>query len=92
MPNCGRGRQYTFSYPDYLNLQSQMPSFNGLAAVEYRGATLRGEPWSKSLLVGVVSRNFLTTLGVEAAKGHMFSEQDDQERKNMPAVVISHRL
>jgi len=88
----GRGRQYTFSYPDYLDLQSQMPSFDGLAAADYRGATLHGEPWSKNLIVGVVSRNFFSVLGVQAAKGHMFSEQDDQERRNLPGVVISHRL
>jgi predicted permease len=88
----GRGRQYTFSYPDYLDLQNQMPSFDGLAAVEYRGPTLHGEPWSKNLLAGVVSRNFFSVLGVKAAKGYMFSEQDDQEQRNLPGVVIGHRL
>ncbi len=88
----GHGRQDSFSYPDYLDLQSQIPSFDGLAAVEYRGTTLRGEPWSKNLLVGVVSRNFFSMLGVQAAKGYMFSEQDDQEQQNLPGVVISHRL
>ncbi|MEJ2705966.1 MAG: ABC transporter permease [Sedimentisphaerales bacterium] len=79
------GRQRTFSYSDYLDLQSQMPSFDGLAAVEYRGATLRGEPWCKSLLVGSVSRNFFSVLGVQA-------ERDDRDRQNLPGVVISHRL
>jgi predicted permease len=86
------GCQRTFSYSDYLNLQSQMPSLDGLAAVEYRGASLHGEPWSKSLLVGSVSRNFFSVLGVQAVKGHVFSEQDDRERQNLPGVVISHRL
>ena len=73
--SSGRDRQDTFSYPDYLDLQSQIPSFDGLTAVEHRGATLRGEPWSKSLLVGVVSRNFFSVLGVKASKGQRFSEQ-----------------
>jgi predicted permease len=86
------GRQRTFSYSDYLDLQSQMPSFDGLAAVEYRGASLRGEPWCKSLLVGSVSRNFFSVLGVQAVKGHVFSERDDRERQSLPGVVISHRL
>lgn len=90
--SSGRGRQYSFSYPDYLDLQSQISSFEGLAAVEYRGPTLHDEPWSKSLLAGVVSRNFFSVVGVKAAKGQMFSEQDDQERQNLPGVVISHRL
>jgi len=90
--SSGRDREYSFSYPDYLDLQSQMPSFDGLAAVEYRGATLHGEPWSRSLRVAVVSRNFFSVLGVRAEKGQMFSEQDDQDRKNLPGVVISHRL
>ena len=85
-------RQRTFSYSDYLDLQSQMPSLDGLAAVEYRGASLRGEPWSKNLLVGSVSRNFFSVLGVQAVKGQVFSERDDRERRNLPGVVISHRL
>ena len=88
----GHGRQYDFSYPDYLDLRSQMSSFKDLAAVEYRGPTLHDEPWSKSLLAGVVSRNFFSVLGVKAEKGQMFSEKDDQERQNVPGVVISHRL
>jgi predicted permease len=88
----GHGLQYGFSYPEYLDLQSQIPSLAGLASVEYRGPTLRGEPWSRSLLAGVVSRNFFSVLCIEAATGQMFSEQDDQERQNLPGVVISHRL
>ncbi len=87
----GRG-EGGFSYPDYLALKEQMISLSGLTAIEYRGASLRREPWSRDLTVGVVSRDFFDVLGVRACLGRMFSEDDDDTLKVLPGVVISHEL
>jgi predicted permease len=81
-----------FRYADYQHIKEQMASFSGLAAVEYRGTTLAGEPWSKDVTVGVVSRNFFFVLGVKAYRGRVFTEDDDPDLKNRLAIVMSHRL
>jgi putative ABC transport system permease protein len=88
-----QGRPYwTFCYPDYLALKEQMTSLSDLAAVEYRGATLKGEPWSKDLTIAVVSRNFFSVLGVQACVGYVFSENDDETLRSRAGIVISHEL
>jgi predicted permease len=81
-----------FCYPDYLALKEQMTSLSDLAAVEYRGATLKGEPWSKDLTVAVVSRNYFSVLGVQACVGYVFHENDDEALKSRAGIVISHAL
>jgi putative ABC transport system permease protein len=81
-----------FCYPDYLALKEQMTSLSDLAAVEYCGTTLRGEPWSKDLTVAVVSRNFFSVLGIQACVGYVFSENDDEALQSRAGIVISHEL
>jgi hypothetical protein len=81
-----------FCYPDYLALKEQMASLSDLAAVEYRGATLKGEPWSRDLTVAVVSRNFFSVLGVQACVGYVFTENDDDALQSRAGIVISHEL
>jgi putative ABC transport system permease protein len=81
-----------FCYPDYLALKEQMASLSDLAAVEYRGATLKGEPWSRDLTVAVVSRNFFSVLGVPACVGYVFTENDDDALQSRAGIVISHEL
>jgi putative ABC transport system permease protein len=81
-----------FCYPDYLALKEQMTSLSDLAAVEYRGATLKGEPWSRDLTVAVVSRNYFSVLGVQACVGYVFSENDDEALRSRAGIVISHAL
>jgi predicted permease len=81
-----------FHYADYQPIKEQMSSFSGLAAVEYRGTTLKGDPWTQNLLVAVVSRNFFSVLGVKAYRGRVFTEDDDPDLKTQHAVVLSHRL
>jgi predicted permease len=81
-----------FCYPDYLALKEQMTSLSDLAAVEYCGTTLRGEPWSKDLTVAVVSRNFFSVLGIQACVGYVFTENDDDALKSRSGIVISHEL
>jgi putative ABC transport system permease protein len=81
-----------FCYPDYLALKGQMTSLSDLAAVEYRGATLKGEPWSRDLTIAVVSRNYFSVLGVQACVGYVFNENDDEALKSRAGIVISHAL
>ncbi len=82
----------SFSWPDYEDIRDGMQSLSGLAAVQHRGASLRGEVYSVNLLADVVSRNFFDVLGVNAQPGDVFSETDSDDLRNQPAVVISHSL
>jgi hypothetical protein len=61
-----------FSYPDFQNIREQLRSLSDLAAIQHRGAILRRDELSESLLADVVSRNYLAVLGVRAASGDVF--------------------
>jgi putative ABC transport system permease protein len=88
-----RGNPYgPFSYPVYLALKDQMSCLSDLAAFQYRGASIEGEPWTKDLHAAVVSRNYFSVLGVKASLGRVFSENDDEEMRNEPGVVLSYNL
>ena len=88
-----RGNPYgSFSYPVYLALKDQMSCLSDLAAFQYRGASIEGEPWTEDLTVAVVSRNYFSVLGVKASLGRVFSENDDEEMRNEPGVVLSYNL
>jgi len=87
-----RHRYSGFSYPDFLELQRQMQSLSGLAAVQYRGANLFREELSEQLIVAVVSRNFFSVLGIRPHLGQFFSEDDETALKGEPVVVLSHDL
>ena len=79
-----------FSYPMFRELQAQQTAFAGLgasyaipASTAYRNAALN----SRALLV---SGNYFSLLGVGAAMGRVFDEQDDREPGAHPLVVLSH--
>src|SRR3974390_191672 len=59
-PKVPRG---SFSYPDYLQLQAQMHSLVGLAAVGRANVIFVRDELSEIRPIGVVSRNFFSVLG-----------------------------
>ncbi len=80
------------SYPDYLDYRDQSGSFSGIAA--FSGITLSvksgGEP---QMVPGmIVSGNYFSVLGVDAADGRMFDQDDDREPGANPVAVISYGL
>ena len=72
---------------DYLDYRSAT-SLAGVAAVDYRGPVLTINGVSERTYAEVVSDNFFTLLGVEAATGRTFRE----EAEPSPAIVLGHRF
>lgn len=85
--HTAEGRQLGTSWLDYLDLKSA-GLFADVAAQSRRGAMLdnRGEP--ELVLLTVVSDNYFSLLGVQAARGLLFGEASATE----PAVAISDSL
>jgi predicted permease len=79
-----------FSYPMFREMQAQQTAFTGLAgsygvqaSVAYNNAASTGTAW-------LVSGNYFPVLGVGAAMGRVFDENDDREPGGHPLVVLSH--
>src|SRR5438270_3770773 len=79
------------SYPDYLDYREQARSFEGMAAVTGTSEFSLGGGGEPELVKGeFVTANYFDVLGVAAARGRAFSE--DEGRSPSPVVVISHNL
>jgi predicted permease len=88
-PKAPRG---SFSFPVYLQLQSQMRSLVGLTAVGCSNVVLLRDEMPETLPVGVVSRNFFTVLGIRPYVGRFFREDDEPALRDQPGVVLSDAL
>jgi putative ABC transport system permease protein len=86
------GRKELFTYLDCLALREQLTSLSGLATINTAGAIMKKDGWSREHEAAEVSRNFFSLAQVKAHLGYMFSENDSEELKNQPSVVLSHRL
>lgn len=68
-----QGRDDSFSYPDYRDLNEQSRSLDGIAAWSRHGKTLRVGTASQFVLDDWVSPNYFTVLGINAQLGRTFS-------------------
>src|ERR671927_1736031 len=77
----------------YLSLKSQNKVFDGLAALSNKGwpANLTGGGEPERLQGFQVSADLFRVLGVEAARGRTFLDEEDRPGNNR-VVVISHEL
>ena len=83
--------QPTFSFPDYLDLRSGMPSIAELAAVSRHTATV-GEGGSTEMFsCDTVSQNYFTVLGIAPAAGRLFAGKEGGAPAE-PVAVISYGL
>ena len=80
------------SYLDYLAVREQLTSLSGLATIRYDKEVLKKGGWSRRYEAALVSRNFFSVAQVKAHLGYMFSEDDSQELKDQPVVVLSYKL
>ncbi|MGV3709398.1 MAG: ADOP family duplicated permease [Gemmatimonas sp.] len=87
-----RSSSSSFSYPDLDELRRLNTAFSGLAAFGGITGSLRvGD--ETSLVVGaIVTGNFFSVLGVNAAAGRVINTDDDRTPGAHPVAVISHRL
>jgi predicted permease len=79
-----------WSFPEYGDLQ-RVSAFSGVVARGRRGVTLRtGDAPPDVIPVNVVSMNFFTVLGVQAAHGRLFGPDDESALEAEPGVVLGH--
>src|SRR4030095_12574861 len=86
----GRSENAPFSPPDFIDVQREQQSFDGIAAYTPRAAELSGSGAAMLLDVTGVSWNLFGVLGVPPMLGRAFTEQED--RPGVDVAVLSYGL
>ncbi|MFC1761131.1 ABC transporter permease [Planctomycetota bacterium] len=86
-----RGRSGSVSYPIFNDWREQSDSYSHLTAFKYQGMDFISDKGPESLTGACVSQGFFKTLGIQAAMGRTFVQDEDSPGAN-PVIVISHRL
>ena len=88
------GHQYiTSSYPDYKDFRDQTAVFSGLAAYKLEAPMSLGGDGSPEPVVGqLVTGNYFSVLGVEAARGRTFLPEEDYPFDSGAVCVLSDGL
>jgi predicted permease len=93
--SVGTPRIDVFSYPLYKELRDRNAVFIGLcaAATDHRTEVDTGEaaPAYEKVIGRMVSGNYFTVLGLEAATGRLFSDSDDTAENANPVVVLGYQ-
>jgi putative ABC transport system permease protein len=78
------------SYAAYQDYRTQATAFSGIAAVGLHGAVLKANGESKMLVVGEVSPNYFSVLGVSTTLGRTFTEAELQAPNPPPLVMLGY--
>jgi predicted permease len=96
-PGPKRGRLWSdgdgaasFSYPLYKELRDRNNVFSGLLARFAVSASVAGDGQTESADGELVSGNYFEVLGVRAALGRVFTDDDDRAPGEGAIVVLSH--
>jgi putative ABC transport system permease protein len=89
-PVPGRPGNGPFSPPDFIDVQHEQQSFDGIAAYTPRAAELSGTGAPVLLDVTRVSWNLFDVLGVRPMLGRAFTEEED--RPGVDVAVLSYGL
>ncbi|HYL93690.1 MAG TPA: ABC transporter permease, partial [Alphaproteobacteria bacterium] len=84
-------RQYSISYPNFLDWQSGNKSFSSIAAFRRDNLVLTGEGRPERLHAAMISAGLLSTLGVRPALGREFESREDHLGSG-GVVLISESL
>jgi predicted permease len=93
--SMGTPRTDIFSYPLYKELRDQNSVFTGLSAsatdhhIELDATKLGGSP-NEQVVGRMVSGNFFSVLGVNAAAGRLLTDEDDTVESGNPLVVLGY--
>jgi putative ABC transport system permease protein len=80
----------SFSYPMYKGLRDRNSVFSGILARYRFEASVASHGQTDRASGEVVSGNYFEVLGVRAALGRVFSQDDDRVPGAQPVVVLSH--
>lgn len=81
----------SFSYPMFRDLQKAQTPFTGLGASRGTFVSLSYQNNAAHGRARMVSGNYFDVLGVKAALGRVFTEEDDRLAGAHPLVVLGHR-
>jgi predicted permease len=79
-----------FSYPMFREMQAQQTAFSGLAGSYQVSASAAYNNAAANARAQLVSGNYFQVLGVGAAMGRVFDDNDDREAGGHPLVVLTH--
>jgi macrolide transport system ATP-binding/permease protein len=82
------GNRYLLSYPEYMNYRDRTSVFSGLAAYAETSLTLAGGE-TESVSGLMVSDNYFSVLGAEAALGRLLVANECQAAGGCPRAVLS---
>ncbi len=83
-------QETVFSYPLYKDLRDRSQVFSGAIALAGSGVSLSHGGQTELAQVQIVSGNFFEVLGVKAAMGRTFTEDDDRTAGGHPVVVLGY--
>jgi predicted permease len=87
-----QGQVVSASYPDYLDVCRQDTAFSGIIALSRHLALLNIAGDTEIVRADLVSENYFSVLGINAALGRMFVAGEDWSSHKAPPVVIGHGL
>jgi len=80
----------SFSYPMFRAMQARQTAFAALAGGRMSSASLSYKGTALAGRAHLVSGNYFEVLGVGAAIGRVFSEEDDRTVGGHPVILLSH--
>jgi putative ABC transport system permease protein len=87
--NNGAGVEKSFSYPMYRDLRDRGTAFDGLIATAPAEVGIARNGASNLANAEIVSGNYFSMLGVQAARGRLFAPTDDTTPGSNPVAVLS---
>jgi predicted permease len=85
------GEPWGFSYPDFLDYQSQGQAVGPMAAWTYGGGTISEASGAEYVEGREISPELFSVLGVPLVRGRSFSREEDR-RDAAPVAIISYAL
>ena len=82
----------SISYPNFLDWQRSNSSFTSIAAYRSDDFSITGSGEAERVRVGWVSADFFQVLGVNPARGRLFTADDDRLGSAPVALIADSRL
>ncbi len=90
VPAAG-SRRTPLSGPELKDLRTRTSSFEGFGGIWANQVVLTDQGEPEFVRIGLVTGNFFPLLGVDAAAGRVFAEEDEGEGAP-PGILLSHSL
>ncbi len=90
MVNTSYDDKVTFSYPMYRDMRDGNPVFSGLLARFPVRFSMSRQDRTERVAGELVSGNYFEVLGVRAAIGRIFNQDDDRIQGAHPVILLSH--